>query len=82
MKDKIFNFLKDKVIGVDLEKNGVHLKDKGEDDLTPDEKREFRRLNESIDKEKKIVEGIQAQQKATMDGFNKAVAEAKTRNGK
>jgi tetratricopeptide (TPR) repeat protein len=57
-------------------------KDKGEDDLTPDEKREFRRLNESIDKEKKIVEGIQAQQKATMDGFNKAVAEAKTRNGK
>ena len=57
-------------------------KDKGEDDLTPDEKREFRRLNESIDKEKKIVEGIQAQQKSTMDGFNKAVAEAKARNGK
>ena len=57
-------------------------KDKGEDDLTPDEKREFRRLNESIEKEKKIVEGIQAQQKSTMDGFNKAVAEAKARNGK
>jgi tetratricopeptide (TPR) repeat protein len=57
-------------------------KDKGEEDLTPDEKREFRRLNESIEKEKKIVEGIQAQQKTTMDGFNKAVAEAKARNGK
>jgi tetratricopeptide (TPR) repeat protein len=57
-------------------------KDKSEDDLTSDEKREFRRLNENIDKEKKIVEGIQAQQKATMDGFNKALAEAKTRNGK
>jgi len=57
-------------------------KDKSEDDLSSDEKREFRRLNENIDKEKKIVEGIQAQQKATMDGFNKAVAEAKSRNGK
>ena len=57
-------------------------KDKSEDDLTPDEKREFRRLNENIEKEKKIVEGIQAQQKSTMDGFNKAVAEAKARNGK
>jgi tetratricopeptide (TPR) repeat protein len=57
-------------------------KDKGEEDLTPDEKREFRRLNESIEKEKKIVEGIQAQQKTTMDGFNKAMAEAKARNGK
>jgi tetratricopeptide (TPR) repeat protein len=57
-------------------------KDKSEDDLSSDEKREFRRLNESIEKEKKIVEGIQAQQKATMDGFNKALAEAKARNGK
>ena len=57
-------------------------KDKSEDDLTPDEKREFRRLNENIEKEKKIVEGIQAQQKTTMDGFNKALAEAKSRNGR
>ncbi len=57
-------------------------KDKSEDDLSPDEKREFRRLNENIEKEKKIVEGIQAQQKTTMDGFNKALAEAKSRNGR
>jgi hypothetical protein len=58
------------------------FKDKNEDELTSDEKREYRRLNESIEKEKKIVEGIQAQQKATMDGFNKQVAEAKARNGR
>jgi tetratricopeptide (TPR) repeat protein len=57
-------------------------KDKSEDDLSSDEKREFRRLNENIAKEKKIVEGIQAQQKTTMDGFNTAMAEAKSRNGK
>jgi hypothetical protein len=57
-------------------------KDKNEDELSSDEKREFRRLNENIEKEKKIVEGIQAQQKTTMDGFNKAMAEAKSRNGK
>jgi tetratricopeptide (TPR) repeat protein len=57
-------------------------KDKTEDDLTSDEKREFRRLNQNIEKEKKIVEGIQNEQKTTMDGFNKALAEAKARNGK
>lgn len=58
------------------------FKDKAEDDLTSDEKREFRRLNENLEREKKIVEGIQAKSKATMAAFQKLVAEAKTRNGK
>jgi hypothetical protein len=56
--------------------------EKSEDDLSSDEKREFRRLNENLDREKKIVAGIQAQQKATMDAFQKLVDEAKRRNGK
>ncbi|MCX6559529.1 MAG: hypothetical protein NTZ26_03350 [Candidatus Aminicenantes bacterium] len=56
--------------------------EKSEDDLSSDEKREFRRLNENLAREKKIVEGIQAQQKATMDAFQKLVDEAKRRNGK
>ncbi len=58
------------------------FKDKNEDELTSDEKREFRRLNENIEREKKIVEGIQAQQKKTMDGFQKLLNEAKVRNGR
>jgi len=58
------------------------FKDKNEDELTSDEKREFRRLNENITREKKIVEGIQAQQKATMDAFQKLLNEAKSRNGR
>jgi tetratricopeptide (TPR) repeat protein len=58
------------------------FKDKAEDELTSDEKREFRRLNENLERERKIVEGIQAKSKATMDGFQKLVAEAKSRNGK
>ena len=56
--------------------------DKSEDELTPEQRRESRQLNENINKEKKIGEGIQAQQKATMDKWNKVVAEAKTRLGK
>ncbi|MDD8025579.1 MAG: hypothetical protein PHI34_03620 [Acidobacteriota bacterium] len=56
--------------------------EKSEDDLTSDEKREFRRLNENLEREKKIVSGIQGQQKATMDAFQALVNEAKRRNGK
>lgn len=56
--------------------------EKTEDELSSDEKREFRRLNENLEREKKIVAGIQAQQKATMDAFQKLVDEAKRRNGK
>lgn len=57
-------------------------KDKDPEELTPDQKREFRRLNENIDKEKKIVSGIQAEQKKTMDAFQKLIAEARLRNGR
>jgi len=56
--------------------------EKSEDDLTSDEKREFRRLNENLAREKKIVADIQAQQKVTMDAFQALLAEAKRRNGK
>ncbi len=56
--------------------------EKAEDELTSDEKREFRRLNENLDREKKIVAGIQAKQKATMDAFQALHNEAKRRNGK
>jgi len=55
--------------------------DKSEDELTPDEKREFRKTNEAIDKEKKIVEGIQTQQKATLSRFDTLMAQARQRVG-
>jgi tetratricopeptide (TPR) repeat protein len=56
--------------------------EKSEEELSSDEKREFRRLNENLEREKKIVAGIQSQQKATMDAFQALVNEAKRRNGK
>ncbi len=55
--------------------------DKSEDELTPDERREFRKINEALDKEKKVVEGIQAQQKATMARLETLLAQAKQRVG-
>lgn len=55
--------------------------DKSEDDLTSDERREFRKIKENIDKEIKDVEKIQAQQKTVMDGFNKILAEEKQKLG-
>ena len=55
--------------------------DKSEDELTPDEKREYRKINEVMEKEKKIVEGIQAQQKATMARLETLLAQAKQRIG-
>lgn len=55
--------------------------DKSEDELTSDERREFRKINEVMDKEKKIVEGIQAQQKATMARLDTLLAQAKQRIG-
>jgi tetratricopeptide (TPR) repeat protein len=54
---------------------------KSEDDLTPDERREYRKLKENVDNEMKEVEKIQAQQKAVMDGFDKLVNETKQRLG-
>lgn len=54
---------------------------KNVDDLTSDQKREFRRLNENIEKENKILEKLQAEQKVTMDKFQKLLDEAKARLG-
>jgi len=54
---------------------------KNVDDLDSDQKREFRRLNENIEKENKILEKLQAEQKTTMDKFQKLIDEAKARLG-
>ncbi|MCJ7565350.1 MAG: hypothetical protein MUP52_12290, partial [Candidatus Aminicenantes bacterium] len=55
--------------------------DKSEEDLTPDQRREYRKINELIDKEQKVLEDLQAKQKASMEGFNKLLEEAKQRLG-
>lgn len=55
--------------------------DKTEDELTPDERREYRKINEVMEKEKKIVEGIQAQQKAIMARLETLLTQAKQRVG-
>jgi len=52
---------------------------KSEDDLSTDQKREFRRLRENIDKENKTLEKLQAEQKVTMDKFQKLLDEARQR---
>jgi tetratricopeptide (TPR) repeat protein len=54
---------------------------KNVDDLTSDQKREFRNLRENIEKENKILEKLQAEQKVTMDKFQKLIDEAKARLG-
>ena len=56
--------------------------EKSEDDLSSDEKREYKILMSNIEKEKKIIEGIQSQQKATTDKWDKLVADAKKRLGR
>jgi tetratricopeptide (TPR) repeat protein len=56
--------------------------DKSEDELSSDQKREYKILMGNIDKEKKIIEGYQAQQKATMDKWDKLVFEARKRLGR
>lgn len=55
--------------------------DKSEEDLTPDQRREYRKIKELIDKEQKVLEDLQAKQKASMEGFNKLLEEAKQRLG-
>jgi hypothetical protein len=54
---------------------------KSEDELTSDEKREYRKIKEAMDKEVVRVEAIQAQQKATMDRLEALLAQAKQRVG-
>ena len=51
--------------------------EKSEDDLTSDERREYRILKGNIDKEQKILDDLQTKQKAGIDGFNKIMAEEK-----
>jgi len=55
---------------------------KSEEELTPDERREYRKIKEVLDKEIATVEGIQAQQKATMARLETLLAQAKRRVGR
>jgi tetratricopeptide (TPR) repeat protein len=54
---------------------------KNEAELSSDQKREFRRLRDLIDKENKTLETLQAEQKVTMDKFQKLLDEARQRLG-
>jgi hypothetical protein len=56
--------------------------DKSEDDLTSDERREYRKLKEMIDKETVTLNGLQAQAKSGSGKFDALVAAAKRRVGK
>jgi len=56
--------------------------DKGEEELTPDERREYRKLKELIDKETATVNGLVAQMQAGSSKFDALVAAAKKRVGK
>ncbi|MCX6567049.1 MAG: hypothetical protein NTW38_11630 [Candidatus Aminicenantes bacterium] len=56
--------------------------DKSEDDLTSDERREYRKLKEMIDKETVTLNGLQTQMKAGSGKFDTLVAAAKKRVGK
>jgi len=54
---------------------------KSEDDLSTDQKREFRKLRENIEKENKTLETIQTAQKSTMAKFQSLLDQAKRRLG-
>jgi tetratricopeptide (TPR) repeat protein len=56
--------------------------DKSEDDLTSDERREYRKTKELIDKEQKTLEALVTKEKAIVEGFEKIVAEEKAKLGK
>ena len=55
--------------------------DKSEDDLSPDEKREYRKIKENIDKEQKTLDALQVKHKASTEGFTKILAEEKQKLG-
>jgi tetratricopeptide (TPR) repeat protein len=55
--------------------------DKSEEDLTPDQKREYRKIKESIDKEQKVLDDLNAKQKAGVEGFNKILEGEKQKLG-
>ncbi len=56
--------------------------EKSEEDLTPDERREFRKLKELIEKETATLNTLSAQMKAGSGKFDALVAAAKKRTGK
>jgi hypothetical protein len=56
--------------------------EKSENDLTPDERREYRKLMDLITKEQAVVEGLVAKQQAGSGAFDALVAAAKKRTGK
>jgi hypothetical protein len=55
--------------------------DKSEEDLSPDQRREYRKIKESIDKEQKTLDALGAQQKAGVDGFNRLLEGEKSKLG-
>ena len=55
--------------------------DKSEEDLTSDQRREYRKIKESIDKEQKILDELSAKQKAGVEGFNKLLEGEKQKLG-
>ena len=56
--------------------------DKSEEELTSDERREYRKLKEMIDKETITLNGLQAQMKSGSGKFDALIAAAKSRVGK
>jgi tetratricopeptide (TPR) repeat protein len=55
--------------------------DKSEEDLTPDQRREYRKIKESMDKEQKTLDDLSAKQKAGVDGFNRLLEGEKQKLG-
>ena len=55
--------------------------DKSEEDLTPDQRREYRKIKESMDKEQKTLDDLNAKQKAGVDGFNSLLEGEKSKLG-
>ena len=55
--------------------------DKSEDDLSSDDRREYRKIKENIDKEQKTLDALQAKHKASTEGFTKILAEEKQKLG-
>lgn len=54
---------------------------KSEDELSSDEKREYRKIKENIDKEQKTLDDLQAKHKASTEGFTRILAEEKQKLG-
>ena len=51
--------------------------DKSEDDLSSDERREYRKIKQNIDKEQKTLDALQAKHKTSTEGFTKVLTEEK-----